>query len=211
VYVDQTAADAGPRYLGVANQPGDVVYIDQNGDGNINDLDRTIIGNPNPKFNFGLNTSVSLNQLTLDLFFYGVYGNEIINSNLWDQINPFINSPRNISRTAYQNAWRTDAPSDKYLRLNAAPNSNLTDRYVENGSFMRLGQATLSWKVPVKGNKTFKGLNIYASGRNLFTITNYSGYDPEVNSFAFDGTRIGIDLASYPNVRSFLLGFNVTF
>ncbi|MNY22809.1 TonB dependent receptor [compost metagenome] len=185
--------------------------MDQNGDGIINDLDRTVIGDPNPKFTYGFNGNLGYKAFQLNLFFYGTSGNQIANTNLWDLINPIGNSTRNLGVAAYQNAWRAEAPNRKYIRLNSNNNSVFTDRYLESGSFLRLGSASLSYKVPVTKGKIVKAINVYLTGKNLFTITKYSGYDPEVNSFAFDGTRIGIDLSSYPNMRSYLVGLNVTF
>lgn len=210
VYYDAAEAADGPKYIGITNQPGDIRYVDQNGDGIVNDLDKTVIGDPNPKFSYGFNADLSYKDFKFSLFFYGTAGNQIANTNLWDLNNTF-NNPRNISRDAYQNAWRPDAPSREYTRLSANSNSVFTDRYVESGSFLRLGLASLSYNVPVKESKVFKAINVYLTGRNLMTFTKYSGYDPEVNSYAFDGTRIGIDMSSYPNVRSYLLGINVTF
>ena len=87
------------------------------------------------------------------------------------------------------------------------------DQYIEDGSFLRCSDITLSYNIPssLLSKIGFKNLGIYASVKNPFLFTKYTGYDPEVNSFAFDGTRPGIDMSSYPHTRSYIFGLNLTF
>ena len=91
--------------------------------------------------------------------------------------------------------------------------SNVMDRYVEDGSYLRCSDITLSYTMPKNWMKAvgFQNAMVYASVKNAFIITDYSGYDPEVNSFAFEGLRPGVDMNSYPTPRSFVFGLNVTF
>ena len=90
-------------------------------------------------------------------------------------------------------------------------NGNFTDRILEDGSYLRLGMVTLGYRLPVKKMKFLSAVDIFVTGRNLLTITDYTGFDPEVNSFTNDTQRRGVDWSSYPNTRSLLFGLNVTF
>ena len=90
-------------------------------------------------------------------------------------------------------------------------NGNFTDRIVEDGSYLRLAMVTLGYKLTVSNFKLLSAVDIFITGRNLFTITDYTGFDPEVNSFANETQRRGVDWSSYPNTRSFVFGLNVTF
>ncbi|MGF7229764.1 hypothetical protein [Arachidicoccus sp.] len=172
----------------------------------------TIIGNPNPKFTYGFNTSFEYKNFTLDASFNGVYGNQILNANLRDQATPSMQSA-NLRENVFENMWSSTNASNKY----PSPSKNIpnvvTDRYIENGSFLRLSNLTLGYKLPASVVKRLglSSINIYATGQNLLLITKYSGFDPEVNSFAFDGLRPGIDLNSFPNARVYVLGLNVNF
>jgi len=211
IYQDQNAADNGPTFFGNPNQAGDVVFVDVNGDGNINDMDKTIIGDPNPDFTYGFNTNFKYKNFNLDMLFSGVYGNEILNGNLLVEANA-IASPYNIRPEAYHDAWSPDNTDGAYPRIGSTTASTLpTDRLVEDGSYLRLRNVTLSYNINLKDQKYFKNVNVYVSGNNLFTITNYSGYDPELTSFLYDGTIIGVDWLGTPNTRTYVLGLNVKF
>jgi len=211
IYQDQNAADNGPTFFGNPNQAGDVVFVDVNGDGNINDMDKTIIGDPNPDFTYGFNTNFKYKNFNLDMLFSGVYGNEILNGNLLVEANA-IGTSYNIRPEAYFDAWSPDNTNGTYPRIGSTTASNLpTDRLIEDGSYLRLRNVTLSYNINLKDQKYFKNINVYVSGNNLFTITNYSGYDPELTSFLYDGTIIGVDWLGTPNTRTYVLGLNVKF
>lgn len=208
------------------NQPGDLKIIDQNGDGNIDDSDRTIIGNPNPDFTFGGTLNLSFKNWSLSALFSGVQGNDVINGWAAD-VGGVEGTFINIFEKGYTNAWRSDAPSNSYPRLgysNRTPintnDANITndpsvampDTFIEDGSFVRLKNITLGYDLPVKDfSSIFSRFNVYISAQNLFTWTDYSGYDPEISSFLYDGTRTGIDWYGPPNVRMFTLGLNIDF
>lgn len=199
-------------------KPGNLKLIDQNGDHVINEKDRVILGNPNAKFTYGFQTEFTWKDLTLSVSFNGVYGNDILNTN-----NRYFKLPSNSSsmvyKSSYENMWREANPWIGAYASNTIPSfSSVTpkvvlDQYIEDGSFLRCSDITLSYNLPSKAVSKigFKNIGIYASVKNAFLVTNYTGYDPEVNSFAFDGTRPGIDLSSYPHTRSFIFGLNVTF
>jgi TonB-linked SusC/RagA family outer membrane protein len=210
VYHDQESADAGPTYKGNPNKAGDLVFVDQNGDGNINPDDFTIIGNPNPDFTYGFDLIARFGRFSLKVLFDGVYGNEIANGyNL--ELGHAESQTKNILTSAYENAWSEENPDNSGTRVGYdLRNAGFVDLIVEDGSYLRLNILTLSYDIPVK--KSFvKNLNVYASGRNLFYLTNYSGYEPQVTSFLYDGTIMGVDWVGTPNVRSLLFGINLTF
>ena len=196
-------------------QAGDVRIIDQNGDNIIDISDRTIIGNPNPDYTFGINLSVRYKSFSLSALVNGVYGNDIINGNLI-QMGNAEGLFRNILSDAYHGAWRPEKPSNSYPRIGYLGNDGpeflaISDRYVEDGSYLRLNNVTLGYDLPIKENNTIKGANIYVTGQNLLTLTNYSGYDPEITSFMWTGLINGVDWNGPPNSRNILIGLNLNF
>jgi TonB-linked SusC/RagA family outer membrane protein len=196
-------------------QAGDVRIIDQNGDNIIDISDRTIIGNPNPDYTFGINLSVRYKSFSLSALVNGVYGNDIINGNLI-QMGNAEGLFRNILSDAYHGAWRPEKPSNSYPRIGYLGNDGpeflaISDRYVEDGSYLRLNNVTLGYDLPIKENNTIKGANIYVTGQNLLTLTNYSGYDPEITSFMWTGLISGVDWNGPPNSRNILIGLNLNF
>ncbi len=196
-------------------QAGDVRIIDQNGDNVIDLSDRTVIGNPNPDYTFGINLSVRYKAFSLSALVNGVYGNDIINGNLI-QMGNAEGLFRNILSDAYHGAWRPEKPSNSYPRIGYLGNDGpeflaISDRYVEDGSYLRLNNVTLGYDIPINQNNTIKGANIYVTGQNLFTLTNYSGYDPEITSFMWTGLINGVDWNGPPNSRNILIGLNLNF
>lgn len=208
---DSPEYQANPLVMsGTQLQPGDILYVDQNGDGVIDDKDRVILGNPNPDFTYALNASVRYRNFTLGLVFNGVVGNEIINANLIDETD-VKNANNNVRADAFYQAWRDDAPSNAYPRLGYQPKGVLSDRLVENGSYLRLAQLSLDYRLGFKKSKYIKSLTFNFTAANLFTITSYSGYDPDVNTFSNDSDRLGVDLTSYPSARNFTFGIIANF
>jgi TonB-linked SusC/RagA family outer membrane protein len=196
-------------------QAGDVRIIDQNGDNVIDISDRTIIGNPNPDYTFGINLSVRYKAFSLSALVNGVYGNDIVNGNLI-QMGNAEGLFRNILSDAYHGAWRPEKPSNSYPRIGYLGNDGpeflaISDRYVEDGSYLRLNNVTLGYDLPINENNTIKGANIYVTGQNLLTLTNYSGYDPEITSFMWTGLINGVDWNGPPNSRNILIGLNLNF
>ncbi|MCU4174409.1 SusC/RagA family TonB-linked outer membrane protein [Carboxylicivirga sp. N1Y90] len=210
IYRDVTAAGDGPLFNGNPNQAGDVIFVDQNGDGNIDDTDKTIIGDPNPDFIYGFNLNVQYKRFTLSVLFEGVYGNDIINA--YDMELAYAEgNNKNILSDAYELAWRPDAPSNTYPRVGYSLNEYLSDRIVEDGSYFRLNNLTLGYDVPMKWTNSIANARFYTSMRNVFTITNYSGYNPQVTSFLNDGSIMGVDWVGTPNTKTILVGLNITF
>ena len=194
--------------------PGDVRVVDQNEDGVVDILDRTFIGNPNPDFVYGFNLNFKLKGFTADFLFNGVYGNDIANGNLIKLYNA-EGLGTNISPNAYNNAWRPDAQSNLHPRLGYDVISNqaigISDRIIEDGSYLRLNNVTISYDIPVENSSLMERLNVYIAGQNLFTWTDYSGYNPEVSSFLYNGLINGVDWNGAPNAKTILLGLNINF
>lgn len=195
-------------YAGVPMQAGDVRFIDQNDDKTIDSSDMVVIGDPNPKFIYGFTTNFDYKRFTLSLYFYGSYGNDIFNANLLQQENTY--SSTNVRKDSYYQAWSEDNPGNIYPRLGFRLREP-SDRQVEDGSFLRLGSITLGYRLPIGHGSFIRNLSISVTGRNLFTLTEYKGYSPDVNSFAADPMRIGIDWGGYPSTRSFAFGVNMAF
>jgi len=192
--------------------PGDVKIIDINGDGEINAFDRTVIGNPNPDFIYGGYIDMSYKRFNLNVLLNGTYGNDIINGTdvMIDYAQGIFS---NVRRDAYFQAWRPDAPSNTYPRIGYTWDGQeaISDRQVEDGSFLRISNITLGYDIPVEKSKTFSRANIFLSGSNLFTFTKYSGYNPEITSFLHNGNILGVDWLGPPNARSIMFGINLSF
>lgn len=203
--------DTPPTSAIFTQTPGNIKVVDVNGDGRIDVNDKTIIGNPNPDFNYGFQTALEYKQFKFSAAFYGVKGGEVINGNIRYEQTP-SQQTSNMIGEAFNGAWRADAPSNLFPGINSVLQNVVYDRYVEDASFLRCSDITLGYTFPkTTFNNKIGNLNLFASVKNAFVITGYSGYDPEMRTFSFDGLRPGIDLNSYSNPRQFILGLNVTF
>jgi len=209
VQEEDVASGTLPTYKGNPLVAGDVLFVDHNGDGNIDDWDKTFIGNPNPDFFYGFSVDFNYKKFSLYLLFDGSYGNDIVNGyNL--EMGYAEGQSKNIQADAYAQAWRADAPSNTYPRIGYRDNSSFfCDRQVEDGSYLRLNNLTLGYELPAL--KNIGNAMLTLSARNLFTLTKYSGFDPQVTSFLFEGTIMGVDWVGTPNVRTFTLGLNLNF
>ena len=208
---------------GVMSEPGDLKIIDSNGDGEVNTLDRTIIGNPNPDFVYGFNINASYKNLSLSMLFNGVEGNQIANGatpQLGTAMAEGGNFARNIMSDAYFNAWTPENPNTTYPKVGYQKHINrrtMTDNFLEDGSFLRLNNVTLAYDVPVNqffgGASAFKPskLSVYVTGQNLFTWTDYTALILEVTSFMWTGLIQGVDWHSPPNAKNILVGINMNF
>ena len=187
-------------------EPGDIRFRDLNNDGVINDSDRTVIGNPNPSWLFSMNNSLSYKGFELSVFLQGIAGNKIYNANNID--NPGRAAAYNQT-TDVLKRWQGEGTSNSMPRaVFGDPNQNtrVSDRFVENGSYLRLKNITLSYTFPKQWlQKTqIENARLSLSCENVATITGYSGFDPEV------GIN-GIDQNRYPISRTFSLGLNFNF
>lgn len=207
----QTGETGLPTSTVFTQTPGNIKVVDVTGNGVIDANDKTIIGNPNPDFSYGFQTAFSYKQLKFSATFYGVQGNDIVNGNVRYEQTPSGNTA-NLTSKAFENRWTSTNPSNLFPSVASNLQNVLYDRYVEDGSFLRLSDITLSYTLPKKVfNKAIQNVGLFASVKNAFIITDYTGYDPEMRTFAFDGLRPGIDLNSYSNPRQFVFGLNVTF
>ena len=197
---------------GAMSQPGDIKVLDLNGDGQVNLDDRTVIGNPNPDFIYGINLDFSYKALSVSALFNGVSGNEIVNGNLY-RMGWAEGTYRNVLSEAYHNRWTESNPTNDYPRLGYSSNlfGALMDRVIEDGTYLRLNNITVSYDVPTDSVSFIESANVYVTGQNLFTWTDYSGYDPEITTFLYDGLIQGTDWNNKPNSQSFLVGINLNF
>ena len=205
--------DVLPEVFGSAAVPGDVKIVDQNGDGIIDLKDRTFIGKPNPDYVYGFNLNFNYKRFNARVLFNGVYGNDIANGNLLQLDNAEGLIYLNISPDAYYNAWRPDAETNVYPRIGYTTNGQpaMTDRIIEDGSYLRLSNLTISYDFDVDKIRSISNLKMFVAGQNLFTLTDYSGYDPEISSFLYNGLINGVDWNGRANARTFVLGLNIGF
>jgi hypothetical protein len=145
-----------------------------------------------------------------------VYGSQIVNANLVQETKIVSNtsSYSNIRREAYVNAWTPENQNTKYPRLNGMSTEELklmTDRWVEDASYLRLSNVSLAYRLPIPKNKVIRNITLGLSGRNLYVFTKYSGWDPEVSSYGNSMERIGVDLGSYPTARTYSFDLKFTF
>lgn len=218
--------NSGTTYGGSAIRPGDIRFKDLNNDGIINDADRTVLGSPIPKFTYGFNGRVGYKGFDLSVQFNGVYGSQIYNAaRFWTE-----GMQRNFNYDSNTlNRWVSEAEpgNGSVPRANSsdANNGQVSNRYIEDGSFLRLRNLTLGYNFPEAirarlGN--IPNLRVYVTGNNLLTITNYTGYDPEIGSGYRQDPGAGnpanganlnrnIDVNNYPVARSFMGGIRVTF
>jgi hypothetical protein len=142
--------------------------------------------------------------------FNGVYGNDIVNANLIEETD-VTNSTKNVRSDAYFQAWTPENNSNTYPRLGYATTPILTDRLIEDGSYLRLSNVSLSYLLKLANTKVINSLQFNVTASNLFLLTKYSGYDPDVNTFSNDVSRMGVDLTSYPTARNFTFGIIANF
>ncbi|PXX21461.1 TonB-dependent receptor [Arenibacter sp. ARW7G5Y1] len=191
--------------------PGNPIWLDANGDDVINDADRVVIGNPYPDFNFGINNSLSYKNFQFTAFVDGALGQQLMTYTLYDAIYPNDNL-RNRLAEPWLNRWTPDNPTNKWpsgLNTSSYRGSQSNSFSVANASFVRLKNVQLTYAVPVDNISALKSLDIFIGGQNLLVITDYPGYDPDVNSLGQSGARI--DRMAYPSSRVFQLGINVGF
>ena len=204
IFQNQTEVDTHSIQPGA--EPGDIRFRDLNNDGVINDDDRTVIGNPNPTHMFSLGNNLTYKGFELSIYLQGVAGNKIFNANKIDLTGM---SAAYNQTTDVLSRWYGEGTSNYIPRaVFGDPNQNnrISDRFVENGSYLRLKTISLSYNFPKEWLKvlTIENARLTLSCENVATITSYSGFDPEV------GIN-GIDLSTYPISRTFNIGLNFNF
>lgn len=184
-------------------KPGDAKYVDRNNDGKIDENDKTDLGNPFPWLTYSINAGLNWKGLDVQLFFQGVAGNEIFNAVRLRTEG--TGNEATFSRTM-KNVWTESNPSGTIPNPKGSPTNNEdSDRLIEDGSYLRLKTFQIGYSLPDRwiSKAKMSRCRIYLSANNLFTITKYSGYDPEVGG--------GVDYGNYPQSRTFMLGLNITF
>jgi TonB-linked SusC/RagA family outer membrane protein len=190
-------------------QPGDVRFKDLDGNGQIDDGDRTMIGNPTPDMTFGMNFGANYKQFDFSVFMQGTLGNEIFNATRRHDLSS-TNMP-----VSYLDRWTGPGTSNDLPRFTWNDSngnwSKISDLYVEDGSYLRVKNVQLGYNLPfdILENVNMRQARIYVSADNLFTFTGYSGFDPEIGSAS--PFNVGVDRGVYPQARSYRLGVSFTF
>ncbi|HEX2534264.1 MAG TPA: TonB-dependent receptor [Chitinophagaceae bacterium] len=193
---------------------GDRKYRDMNKDGKIDAADRTILGTANPKFTWGFNNAFSFRNLELSFFFQGAQGNKLANFNNLDLLN--FNGQNNVLGEAGRNRWTPENKSNRYPRALAAGSLDqgiFSSAIVEDASYIRLKNISLGYNLPARlvSRINMSNLRVFVSGTNLWTRTDYTGFDPEANTFGQSTTLVGIDLGGYPQAKIYQFGLSASF
>lgn len=213
---------------------GDLRFKDLNEDGVIDERDRTVIGDPNPDFTFGVSNDFYYKNFDLSIFINGSYGNDVFSQvrrwtegdhfwrahartlNNYAKIGMIDNpnaTPDMINEADISEVYIINPETDMPRIGGANNNARISDRFVEDGSYIRLRNLTLGYTLPADLLSRFniRNLRVYFSGQNLFTITGYSGYDPEIGSDTQDPLLFGVDIGNYPSQRILTFGLNFGF
>ena len=188
-------------------QPGDIRFVDVNGDNVINADDRTKIGDPFADYTIGWNFALNVHNFDLSVFSYASVGNDI-----------FRGYERNLNYTnkfaSVLNRWKGAGSSNtepRYSFVDSNNNTRVSDRYVEDGSFLKIKNIQLGYDMPLSEASPFSSVRIYALAKNPFTFTDYTGYDPEISNGGSPVLDTGVDRGTYPSPRIISLGLNLKF
>lgn len=235
--VDPTSITAeAPKGKNLVNKTtgvwvGDIKFKDLNGDGVINTDDQTVIGDPNPDFSFGFNNTFSYGPFDLSIFLSGAYGYDILNysrvviEGMTSIYNNQSASVDNRARVALKDPNGSDLdPANVYLANPDAAlprptttdnnrNNRMSDRFIEDGSYLRIQNISLSYTLPKHWSQAVKvdKLRVYVNGQNLFVLSNYSGYDPEIGAFNQNSRMQNIDMGRYPSPKMISFGLDIEF
>jgi len=191
-------------------QPGDVAFVDTNEDGAITDADKVMIGNPHPDFSGGFNLTFGYKGVDLGITAHGSFGHQIAKS-----YRSFADSPLQNYTTDIFERWHGEGTSNKIPRITSGSHTNnqyISDIYIEDADFVKIQNITLGYDFSRLWAKSpFSQIRVYGTVQNLFTITNYSGMDPEIG-YGYDKSWVtGIDLGFYPQPRTVMFGLNLKF
>jgi TonB-linked SusC/RagA family outer membrane protein len=210
---------------------GDIKFRDRNGDGIVNTDDQTIIGDPNPEFTFGLNNSVTYGPVDFSIYLSGSYGADILNYSrvsIEGQTSVYSNQAKTVTgraQYAYTDPGGLTTDPDNVTLANPGTdmprfatndvnrNNRMSDRFIEDGSYLRVQNLTLAYTFPGKWTQKIRmsRLRLYINAQNLYTLTNYSGYDPEIGAFEQNARKQNIDMGRYPSPRMITFGLDVDF
>jgi len=203
---------AGP--VGPTNWIGGRRYLDISGPNGVPDgvvnatYDRAIIGDPNPDFFGGFTNTISYKGFELNAFTQFSYGADIFNYNAMELELP--SGGQNVYSDLV-NRWTPNNPSDVYPKATTNRSAVFSDVFMEDGSYLKIKTLTLGYTFPASEIKALSGLKLYITGQNLFTFTNYSGYDPEVSYRGATNLQLGEDFGGYPQSRTFMIGAKINF
>jgi TonB-linked SusC/RagA family outer membrane protein len=220
VYADQQAVDNSEIAL-ENTQPGDPYLKDISGpdgnpDGNIDANDRTIIGDAFPDFTFGFTNNFFYEGFDLSIFIQGSYGNDVLNMNTLrlESTRGYTNQTTDVLNRWTPDNRNTDIPRADRSRTSAGQTAMraISNRLIEDGSYLRLKNITLGYTFPVNWTQTLgtRSVRLYVSGQNLFTVTKYSGYDPDVSTYNNLG-NLGADYGTYPKAKTYMMGIKLGF
>jgi TonB-linked SusC/RagA family outer membrane protein len=210
LFTSQTDVDNHAEQTGAA--PGFLKFDDTDNDGTITPEDRVIIGSPHPDFTYGLNLDLSYKGFDLNAYFYGSQGNEIFNWNLW-WIDFWASFQGQKGKRLLYESWTPERPDATVPKASNTANFSTSEQvngyYIEDGSFLKLKTLQLGYTLPqsVTSKINVGSLRVYVQAVNLFTLTKYSGLDPELGG---DDRAFGSDTGNYPNVKQVIFGLNLT-
>ncbi len=204
----QNAAEVASSATQANAQPGDIRFVDINKDGKIDDKDRTQIGDPFPNFTMGWSLSLEYKNFDFNTFLYASVGNDIYRA--YERNLAMTNKYRSVLGRWTGEGTTNDANNPRYTFTDANSNTRASDRYVEDGSFVKIKDLQIGYTVPssIYKNKLFSKIRIYGQVKNLYTFTKYSGYDPEISGGIFE---TGIDRGAYPQARTYSMGIDFKF
>lgn len=190
---------------------GQIVYKDIDEDGSVTPIDKTIIGNPNPDFLLNFNTAFSFKGFKLSAFFQGSFGNDLYNLTAASLGYDYTYNT-NVLKDVYYDHWTSDNPDAKYPNLISNLNLKMSDRFVEDGTYLRLKNLELSYDVPLREMNIIHKAQVSISAQNLLTLTSYPMWNPDVNANGGDSSIVqGVDSNCYPVARTITIGCKLVF
>lgn len=212
-YLDKNCkGNAANSKQGTSIKPGDLKFVDVNGDGVINDDDKTELGDPHPDVTMGITLGASYKGFDLSVTGFGTFGQQVARS-----FRKFTDGEFENFTTEVYDYWHGEGTSNKYpllAHMNAGPNwQTISDIYIENASYFRLQNLTVGYDfTKIWKSSPFQQLRLYFAAQNLFTITGYKGMDPENGTaIGSDSWVTGVDVGNYPQPRTYMVGVNVKF
>ncbi len=198
--------------LGVDPSTGELVFEDLNNDGEYTDADRKVVGNPNPDFTGGFSNDFQYKNFSLSVFLQFTYGNDIYNGVRQYAENMTLGTNDN-QLTTIQDRWKKPGDVTYVPKYNGTFNQNISSQYIEDGSYLRVKNVTLNYNLgkQLLDKTTFSSAGVYLKVENLYTLTPYSGMDPEVNYSGVGTLRAGTDFFTYPQVRTWTAGIKFQF
>lgn len=203
----QSYRSSGGKVIQPTAAPGDVKYVDVNGDGVIDNLDRGMIGNPNPNYTFGITLSGDYKGFDFSIVASGVAGNDIVQS-YRNQSNQYSNYTNRIL-----DRWHGEGSSNTMPRVTEDNRNwtNFSDLYIQKGDYLRVSNITIGYDLGKVFKKSYlKQVRLYAAALNVYTFTRYDGMDPEIG-YGSEGYSSGVDVGFYPRPRTFMMGANLKF